>query len=250
MDPAFDPAFGPSGGGGGGAWTSKLKSLGVEAKRAAERTRHTVLASVGLSDAPSGSSGGGGGTYGGPPDLDRAAAAYVRQTAALRRLKADASDAFEALAKAAATSQAMSLALVDAAAAADAAGPPASLSMSLASAADALATADAHVADDALRRAERRLRRRVLAPLDEEVARGREVASRLDARRRCAADLDRYRSRLADARSAGGGWAPTRLARPVWWAPPSGVVALVASTRIAPRPRPGGRSWTPPHLPC
>lgn len=205
MDPAFDPAFGPSGGGGGGAWTSKLKSLGVEAKRAAERTRHTVLASVGLSDAPSGSSGGGGGTYGGPPDLDRAAAAYVRQTAALRRLKADASDAFEALAKAAATSQAMSLALVDAAAAADAAGPPASLSMSLASAADALATADAHVADDALRRAERRLRRRVLAPLDEEVARGREVASRLDARRRCAADLDRYRSRLADARSAGGG---------------------------------------------
>ena len=197
MDAAFDPAYGPGGGvppAGGGAWTSKLKSFGVEAKRAAERTRNTVLASVGLSE---GGAGGGGGSYGGPPDLDRAADLYVRQTSALRRLKAEASDAFDALAKSASASQAVSLALVDASAAGDAGGS------AIGPAADALATADAHVFDDALRRAERRLRRRVLAPLDEEVSRGREVATRLDARRRTAADLDRYRARLAEARSAG-----------------------------------------------
>lgn len=160
-----------------GGWKKTLRNFGVEAKRAAERTAQAV-SRMGMSEKN--------------PDPDPAfkhlAEQYAEQTSSLKSIRDAASTAVEALARVAGTGA--SLATV--------------LHSALPSGSSAITAAEKHVAaqraitDGALRRVEQRIHSRIEAPVEEEIAASREIASQLDQRRKVASDYRRYRARLDD----------------------------------------------------
>lgn len=72
-------------------------------------------------------------------------------------------------------------------------------------AAEALLVSQAAVADDVLSRVERRVKKRVIAPADDELDKAKEIAARVAARKKIVLDAQRYRARVSDASISDGG---------------------------------------------
>ncbi len=160
-----------------GGWKKTLRNFGVEAKRAAERTAQAV-SRMGMSEKSTDPD----------PAFKHLAEQYAEQTTALKSIRDAAATAVEALARVVGAGASLAAALQSAL-------PPGSTALS---AAEKHVSAQRLIADGALRRAERRIHARVEGPVEEEIAASREIASRLDQRRKVASDYRRYRARLDD----------------------------------------------------
>lgn len=163
---------------GDGGWKKTLRNFGVEAKRAAERTTAQAMSKMGLSAKISEMD----------PQFEQGYENYSAQTAALKSLRDATNAAIDAVARNAAAGAALASALHKALGAASTA----------ARATEAHVTSQRNIADGALRRAERRLHSKIETPVEEELARSREMAAAVDQRRKISTDYRRYRARVDD----------------------------------------------------
>lgn len=163
-----------------------VKNASIGLKRTVERLSVDVMGSVGLSN-PS--------LPDAFPHYDHVASLYFAQTDALKALRGDAVAAFDAMARSTGTAHTLARRLRDAL--------PKSSSDDSRMAAEALMLSQATVADEVLSRVERRVKKRVIAPADEELDKARDVAARVSLRKKVMLDAQRYRARVSDGADGG-----------------------------------------------
>lgn len=151
-----------------------VKSGVTGLKRAAERVSYEVMGSVGFSNTES------------DPHFDSIQTAYSAQTDTVRSLRSDAISAFDAIARAAATAFALAVRLEGALS-----GPDSDARLAV----KALMSAQRFVSDEVLSKVERRVKKRIIAPADEELEKAKEIGARIQGRKRNLIDLQRYRQR-------------------------------------------------------
>lgn len=152
-----------------------VKSGIIGLKRGAERVSYGVMGSVGLSTSNESD-----------PHYDSIQTAYSAQTDAVRSLRSDAVAAFDSIARTTATGFALAVRLDGALS-----GPDGDAKLAI----EALMTAQRTVSDEVLSRVERRVKKRVIGPADEELDKAKEITARMQVRKKGLIDLQRYRQR-------------------------------------------------------
>eukprot|EP00177_Eucheuma_denticulatum_P005343 GFKZ01009709.1.p1 GENE.GFKZ01009709.1~~GFKZ01009709.1.p1 ORF type:complete len:806 (+),score=122.79 GFKZ01009709.1:5275-7692(+) len=155
-----------------------VKSGAIGLKRAVERGAYEVMGSVGLSNSLEAD-----------PQYESALSTYSQQTDTIRALRSDAVSAFDAIRRSSETAIALATRL-------DGAVSPRDGDARLA--VEALMDAQRTIDQDVLPRVERRVKKRVVAPADEELERAKEVSARVQSRKRSLIDLQRYRQRESE----------------------------------------------------
>lgn len=163
-----------------------MKNASIGLKRAVERVSVDVMGSVGLSNQSLPEAF---------PQYEHVSSQYLSQTDALKSLRADAVAAFDAMARFTGHSHTLARRLREAL--------PSSSPDNTRMAAEALLLSQASVADEVLSRVERRVKKRVIAPADEELEKAKEISARISARKKVVLDAQRYRARAADAIDGG-----------------------------------------------
>ncbi|GJQ14133.1 hypothetical protein GpartN1_g5924.t1 [Galdieria partita] len=165
-----------------GGWSETLRHFGVEAKRAAERTKQSILQKMGKVETTKN------------VQLDSALEKYTQMGAALDRLRRDAQNSLDSLQNycsfqstfAHSLEAAVRLCSYDEARGKD----------SLEAASTLLLGGQVTLLDGVLYESQKKFRACIFKVLDEEKLREKDVQSRLEARKKILADYERYRARL------------------------------------------------------
>ncbi|EME27106.1 J domain-containing protein required for chloroplast accumulation response 1 [Galdieria sulphuraria] len=163
-------------------WSETLRHFGVEAKRAAERTKQSILHKMGRIETTKNA------------QLDNALEKYTQMGAALDRLRRDAQSALDSLQNCCSSQSnfahsleaAVRLCTYDEAKEND----------NLEAVSTLLLGGQVTLLDGVLYESQKKFRACIFKFLDEEKLREKDVQSRLEARKKIVADYERYRSRL------------------------------------------------------
>lgn len=158
-----------------------MKNLQKGVQRTAARAQVEVRKAVGLDSAPVPET---------DPEYEMLASEFRTKTKDLEQLKRYAVGSLETIQKVSSAAYTLATHHRD-----SLLSPP---SQTPFRAADALVVAHEGIIDNILPRVERRIKRRVIDPVSDELVRARETLVHMDARKRCLLDVARYQARAAD----------------------------------------------------